>query len=701
MFDPVSLSIYVGLTLISQSLAARKNRKKISDIEFPTDDPNRKIPYVAGTAEISPHVIWWGDFKRSPINLDIPIAFGLPLGGIGPLIVWLLTRLPFGYRYYIGMALGLCHGPDVTLKAIKIADHVVWTGSQSGGSFTIDKPGEFGAEGGIFAVCDHVPGSLTQNRNEYLNTQLAHVPAFRHTSVIYHRGPSSLDDAPTGDASAFLNEVRYTGYIGRSTIVKEWKVRLCRFPNYLESDFSVVKSVHANYAEVIYELLTDQVVGLGLATSLINTDSFLAAAETLYDETLGCSFKWEQPTEINDILTRLLETIDGVLYSDLDTGEIVLDLIRPDYDVEDLVLIDDTQIGVELELTRSDPNESVGEIRIPFLDVENNFTDATALAQSLSNRNQQGYAVSQTIERFGVGDADAGNMLATRELRALVVPLARATIRTNRETYGFTVGTPFRLAWAPFELEETVFRVLEIDYGTLEDGKITIKAVEDQFTIGESQFGSVVATAWADPVVVNPTDGALRKVKSTTTTAPPGSPEFGDRYWVPTGGTGAWSGQTGFASWDGTQWIFEPIDDSTLHGFFNEDDEQFYYWDGAALQVVVTSAYNTILDEGTALTRRSKLNLIGAGVQARDNSATETTDVIITEPLAARALEIAQQARALAGQTASSSDQTARDAAQRANDLAEAALGIAQHARAIAGGTTSSSTDILATQVFT
>jgi hypothetical protein len=629
MFDPVSLAIYVGLTLVSQSLAARKNRKKISDIEFPTDEPNRKIPYVAGTVEISPHVIDWGDFKRSPINLDIPIAFGLFAGGLGVLITWLLTRLPFGYRYYIGMALGLCHGPDVTIKAIKMADKIVWTGSQSGGSFTINKPGQFGAEGGVYAVCDHVPGSMVQTRNSYRNTLRPNVPAFRGTSVIYWRGPSSLDDAPTGDASAFLNEVRYCGYIGRSTIVKDWRVRLNRFPNYLETDFSVVKSVHANFAEVIYELLTDQVVGLGLATSLINNTSFEAAAETLYNESLGCSFKWEQPTEINDILTRLLETIDGVLYSDLDTGEINLDLIRPDYDVEDLVLIDETHVGVELELHRSDPNDSVGEIRIPFTDVENNFVEATALWQSLSNRNQQGFVSSQTLERFGLGDAQAANMIATRDGRALAVPLVRATIRTNRQTYNFTVGTPFRLAWGD-DLEETVFRVLEIDYGTLEDGKITIKAIEDQFTIGDSQLGDVVSTAWPDPIVVNPTDGALRKVISTTETTPPASPELGDRYWVPAGATGDWSGQTGFASWDGTQWIFEPIDDSTFVGFFNEDDGQIYYWDGSALQTVVTTAYNTIQEEGSALTRRQVLNFIGHGVTAADDSGDSRTNVTIT-----------------------------------------------------------------------
>src|SRR5689334_16812703 len=108
MFVPISLTIYAGLSLASQAIAARRARKKISDVEFPTDDPHQKIIYVAGTAKVPPHVIWWGDFKRSPINLDIPLGFGLFAGGIGVLALWLLSRLPFGYRYYIGMALGLC-----------------------------------------------------------------------------------------------------------------------------------------------------------------------------------------------------------------------------------------------------------------------------------------------------------------------------------------------------------------------------------------------------------------------------------------------------------------------------------------------------------------------------------------------------------------------------------------------------------------
>lgn len=46
-------------------------------------------------------------------------------------------------------------------------------------------------------------------------------------------------------------------------------------------------------------------------------------------------------------------------------------------------------------------------------------------------------------------------------------------------------------------------------------------------------------------------------VKDRDLTTPPASPTLGDRYLVPSGATGAWSGQTNrLAVWDGTAWVF-------------------------------------------------------------------------------------------------------------------------------------------------
>lgn len=54
---------------------------------------------------------------------------------------------------------------------------------------------------------------------------------------------------------------------------------------------------------------------------------------------------------------------------------------------------------------------------------------------------------------------------------------------------------------------------------------------------------------------INPPN--LVPIKSATTTAPPGSPNTTDIYIVPSGATGAWSGQTGkFARYNGSTWDF-------------------------------------------------------------------------------------------------------------------------------------------------
>lgn len=614
-------AFYIGLMIVSRSLAARLARRNISGVEFPTNDPSRKIPYIAGTVEISPQVIWWGDFKRSSVRTEFPtfVNFLFPITAI-------LDQLPFGYRYYIGMVLGLCLGPTVTVKKITANDRIVWTGSQSDGTLTIAKPGEFGPDGGLYAVCDLTNGSLIQLRNPYFGARVTTPPAFRGTCTFYWRGPSSGDPA--------LGKIKYSGYIGRSTVVKPMKFRLARFPNGLGSAYAIVNTNHANFAEVLYELLTNEVVGLGLATSYIDTAAFLTAAATLSTENLGCSMKWEQPTEISDILIRLLETMDAACYTRIDTGQVTLKLIRPDYTLASLTTIDGSQKGIEVvSLELSDPHNTIGEVRVPYTDVEKDMATGTALAQSLSNRNQQGYTSSITLERMGLGDAPAATKIATRELRAMCVPLRRMTIKVNREAYQLNVGDVFKFTWLPYNITDLPMRILEVDFGTIEDSLMEFKCVEDKFSISDSQLGNVVTTAWSDPIIVTPNDSAVRNVISMTVTAPPASPALGDQYVVPAGATGAWTGQTNqITTWNGTAWIFEPTADLTNKAIYDDATTKYKYWNGTAWIEVVTTAYNTIQDEGTAVTRREIFNFIGNGVVVADDVGNLRTNITITMP---------------------------------------------------------------------
>src|ERR1043165_3127030 len=105
----IDAGIQVGVSIIMASISARANRKSLKDFDFPEIDPTRKIPYVAGTVKLdSPQIIDWFDFKRSSIHLTTGgILDFLTLG-----VTRLLDLLPFGYRYYLGIALALCLGEN-------------------------------------------------------------------------------------------------------------------------------------------------------------------------------------------------------------------------------------------------------------------------------------------------------------------------------------------------------------------------------------------------------------------------------------------------------------------------------------------------------------------------------------------------------------------------------------------------------------
>lgn len=99
-----------------------------------------------------------------------------------------------GYRYYLGLHMGVCQGPVDALLAILAGDRVAWSGSQTAsGPISIDAPELFGGEekeGGIQGTADVMMGEPTQTANDYLTSvQGSQQPAYRGLlSVVYRKG---------------------------------------------------------------------------------------------------------------------------------------------------------------------------------------------------------------------------------------------------------------------------------------------------------------------------------------------------------------------------------------------------------------------------------------------------------------------------------------------------------------------------------
>lgn len=199
----IAIAAY-ALQLVLAPKPQNAKPKSLEDFSAPTAEEGREIPVGFGTVDFAdPNVTWYGDLARKAIKGAR--RYGL----FGP-------RQILGYKYSLGMQMGLCHGPADALFEIRVGDKEAWTGSATSGRITINKGDLFGgdqSEGGIEGDVDLCMGAPDQLQNDYLVTALgADVSAFR------------------GVVTLVLRQV----YLGTSAYIKPWAFRLQRI--YLRSD---------------------------------------------------------------------------------------------------------------------------------------------------------------------------------------------------------------------------------------------------------------------------------------------------------------------------------------------------------------------------------------------------------------------------------------------------------------------------------
>ena len=102
-------------------------------------------------------------------------------------------KVTVGYRYYMGLHFGICHGPVDAVYGVSVGDRSAWSGVQStSGAISISAPDLFGGdkrEGGIVGTLDVCMGADTQAANSYLTSKMPGiVPAFRGILSMVWRG---------------------------------------------------------------------------------------------------------------------------------------------------------------------------------------------------------------------------------------------------------------------------------------------------------------------------------------------------------------------------------------------------------------------------------------------------------------------------------------------------------------------------------
>lgn len=525
-----------------------------------------------------------------------------------------------GYRYYLGLHFGLCHGPVDAVQKVVVGERVAWVGHQdASGSVAINAPDLFGGdkrEGGVVGQLDVLMGESTQVENSYLQSKLgAAIPAFRGILSAVWRGGQVTANNPYLKPWAFTVRRILQGWTGGSAwypskaiirtvsdiVTEEFSVAFpvltqgvdALYPapgqtypipvvmgpfaearrvvignsagagNFNVDDYFVVngevfnpagsagtpvpagtdlgmlapgetmtfsvkntvnpycsgygtitafvaEGVDMNPAHMIYQCLTDKAWGMGYPVTAIDSASFTAAADTLYAEGFGLSMLWNQQEIIEQFVGVILDHIGGILYVRPETSTFALKLIRADYDRGTLPLYGPATLVAAENYQRQGWGETVNEITVVYTHA-NTSKDIPVTVQDPANIAVQGGVVAQTRNYPGIRSPLIAQRVALRDLQAGSTPLASIKLTATRSAWQVFPGDVFRLTWPEYDIDDVVYRALNVNRGTLTDGQIIIDAVEDVFGLPENTYLAEQPGGWVDPS--NPPAVALyRKV---------------------------------------------------------------------------------------------------------------------------------------------------------------------------------------------
>lgn len=396
-----------------------------------------------------------------------------------------------GYRYYLGLHMGLNLGECDEIVEIRVADRVAWSGSVTDNTtITINQPDLFGgdkAEGGIVGTLDVMMGGPTQPVNTRLAAMLGGVvPAFRGRTTLFYDGQISA-----------MNPYPKPWSVRRRRNLKGWDGPVW-YPEkaVIELEGGAIKA--ANPAHIIYQLRTDRRFGRGLSSTRLNDASFRAAADTLYSEGFGLCLRWTRRDSIENFENLVLDHINAVIDDDPSDGTIVLRLIRNDYDPEELphftygtglVSIEDDDNGSQASAT----NEVIVKYRRP-----QDNSEGAVRVHNLASIRQFG-KLSATREYPGIPTHELAARVAQRELAANSGFLKRFKCRFDRRAARVRVGMCFRISDPRRGISNMVLRALRRDMGESGDGRITITAVQDVFSLPSTTYVGTPSGGWTPP----------------------------------------------------------------------------------------------------------------------------------------------------------------------------------------------------------
>lgn len=405
-----------------------------------------------------------------------------------------------GYKYYMGIHMGIARGPLDEICQIKVGDRTAWEGSITDNTTIQIKAGDlFGGtkgEGGIEGPLEVMFGGPSQTMGSGLRKMLKGAQSqFRGVTTTFFDG---LICAMSPYPKPWKYRVRRAlkGWDGPVWYPEKVVIEMQGYDT--DGNTKTIRAM--NPVHIIYEAMTNRAWGLGRARELFMDDAWRKAADQIYAENFGLCLRWGRQDTIMSFVQTIIDHIGAAVYVDKFTGQFKIKLIRDDYDADSLPVFDtDSGLLSIDEATNSSPYNLVNEVVVTW---HNPITDEDAQqrAHNLALIQTQGALNSDTRDYPGIPTARLALWVSKRDLKSASTNVRRFSLTCDRRAWRVQPGDVFKIRDPDSRgIETVIVRVGSNEESSQGDGKIKIVCVQDMFGVDLNTFGQVQPPAHVEP----------------------------------------------------------------------------------------------------------------------------------------------------------------------------------------------------------
>jgi len=409
-------------------------------------------------------------------------------------------KVTVGYKYYMGLHMGIGRGPVDELCEISVGDRQAWQGSATGNQqIRINRPDLFGgtkAEGGIDGTFDLMMGGAGQTMSQKLRDMLTGPqPQFRGVVSAFFDGMICAMNPYPKPWKFRVRRIK-TGWDGPTWYPEKAGIDVMGY--YDDGTSRVIKAM--NPVHIIYEALTNRAWGLGRDRSLFLDDAWRKAADDVFTEKFGLCIRWSRQDTLMSFVQTVIDHIGCAVYVDKFTGKFTIKLIRNDYDPDTLPIVDADSGLISIdEATNASTYNLINEIVVVGHSPVTN-EDFQVRQHNLALIQTQGALNSDTRDYPGIPNGELGIRIAQRDLKAASTNVRRFGVTVDRRLWHLQPGDVFKLRDPQSRgIETVILRVGNVEESGQADGAIKITAVQDVFGVELNTFADVQPPTHVEP----------------------------------------------------------------------------------------------------------------------------------------------------------------------------------------------------------